>query len=72
MKMIFIGKSVLSDQIENGITRRRCGLEILDRGIAREGAKVYSGDKEVGFVTSGTKAVTLEKTMAMAMVGQAL
>ncbi len=64
----FIGKSVLKKQIEEGITRRRCGLEVLDKGIAREGAKVFAGDKEVGFVTSGTKAVTLGKTMAMAMV----
>ena len=64
----FIGKAALSEQIEKGITRRRCGLEILDRGIAREGAKIFMDDKEVGFVTSGTKAVTLEKTMAMAIV----
>ena len=64
----FIGREALQKQIEEGITRRRCGLEILDRGIAREGAKIFFEDKEVGFVTSGTKAITLDKTMAMAMV----
>ncbi len=64
----FIGKDVLKKQIEEGITRRRCGLEIMDKGIAREGAKVFYEDTEVGFVTSGTKALTLGKTMAMAMV----
>jgi aminomethyltransferase len=64
----FVGREALEKQIEEGITRRRCGLEILDRGIAREGAKVFADGKQVGFVTSGTKAVTLEKTMAMAMV----
>ncbi len=64
----FIGKEVLEKQIEQGINRRRCGLEILDRGIAREGAKVFLADEEIGFVTSGTKAITLNKTMAMAIV----
>ena len=64
----FIGRKVIEKQLEEGITRRRCGLEILDRGIAREGAKIFFEDKQVGFVTSGTKAITLDKTMAMAMV----
>ena len=64
----FIGKSVLEAQINDGVSRRRCGLEIMDRGIVREGAKVFAGETEVGFVTSGTKAITLDKTMAMAMV----
>ena len=40
----------------------------MDRGIVREGAKVFAGETEVGFVTSGTKAITLDITMAMAMV----
>jgi glycine cleavage system T protein len=64
----FIGRSVIEKQIEEGITRRRCGIEILDRGIAREGAEIYYGDKKVGFVTSGTKTLTVGKTMAMALV----
>lgn len=66
----FIGKEVLAKQIDSGIKRRRCGLEILDRGIAREGAKVFFQDEEVGFITSGTKALTLNKTMAMAVVNK--
>lgn len=64
----FIGRSVIQKQIEEGIKRRRCGIEILDRGIARDGAEVYYGDKKVGFVTSGTKTLTVGKTMAMALV----
>jgi aminomethyltransferase len=64
----FIGRDVIEKQITDGITRRRCGIEILDRGIAREGAEVYYGDKKVGFVTSGTKTFTVGKTLAMALV----
>jgi len=64
----FIGKKALKKQIDEGIKRRRCGIEILGRGIAREGAEVFAGSEKVGFVTSGTKALTLNKTMAMAMV----
>lgn len=64
----FIGKDVIKKQIEQGISRRRCGLEILDRGIARQNAIIYHESKKVGFVTSGTKSLTLDKAYAMAII----
>ncbi|MCK5130359.1 MAG: glycine cleavage system aminomethyltransferase GcvT, partial [Clostridiales bacterium] len=66
----FIGKDVIKKQIDEGITRRRCGLELIDRGIAREGAEVYYEGMKVGFVTSGTKSLTLNKVFAMALVNK--
>src|SRR5947209_8393633 len=51
---------------------KRVGLELLGKRIAREGAKVLSGGKEIGHVTSGTFSPTLNKTIAMAYVDPAL
>ncbi len=64
----FVGNEVLKKQIEEGITRRRCGIEILDKGIARQEADIFFEGKKVGFVTSGTKSLTLNKVIAMALV----
>ncbi|NLA76351.1 MAG: glycine cleavage system aminomethyltransferase GcvT, partial [Clostridiales bacterium] len=65
-KSDFCGKSALIEKGEP--TRTRVGLEILDRGIARGGEPVFSGEKQVGFITSGTMAPYLKKSIAMAIV----
>lgn len=62
----FIGKTAL---LAGGPPRRkRIGLEMTGRGIAREGSPVFAGAQEVGFVTSGTFAPFLKKAVAMALV----
>ena len=48
----FIGKDALLEQKEN-LTSKIYGLELIDRGIARQGYEVYKDDKVIGFVTSG-------------------
>lgn len=60
----FIAKEALS----NKPLRRRIGLTLTDRGIAREGSDVYCEGEWVGKVTSGTKSPTLNQAIAMAMV----
>lgn len=60
----FIGKAAL----EKEPARKRVGLLLTDRGIAREGASVYSGDKQIGHVTSGTHLPTLGRAAAMAII----
>ncbi len=47
---------------------KRIGLTVKGRGIARGGMKVYSEDKEIGYVTSGTYSPTLGIPIAMARV----
>lgn len=64
----FIGRDALQQRKDGGLERRRIGLQLTGRRIAREGAAVFSGDTEVGIVTSGTFSPTLERPIAMAYV----
>ena len=49
--------------------RRRIGLELIDKGIAREGCPVLDvHGNVVGETTSGGPAPTIGKNMAMAIV----
>lgn len=61
----FIGKEALLEPPK----RKRIGIEMLDRGIARAGYAVLStGGNALGFVTSGMPSPTLNKNLAMALV----
>jgi aminomethyltransferase len=43
------------------------GLEMIERGIARDGYKVLEADgREIGYVTSGSPAPFLKKNIALA------
>ncbi len=48
--------------------RRRVGLELRGKRIAREGAGVVANGKTIGAVTSGTFSPTFNKAIAMAFV----
>ncbi|MGB8451191.1 MAG: glycine cleavage system aminomethyltransferase GcvT [Anaerocolumna sp.] len=65
-KVDFIGKKGLENRGE--VTRKRVGLNITGRGIAREKCPVYSEDKMVGMTTSGTHCPYLGRPVAMALV----
>ncbi len=67
----FIGKEALLRSFESGVNRRLVGLEMLDKGIAREGYPVLHSGIEIGTVTSGCPSPTLEKNLAMALVDSA-
>ena len=65
----FIGKAALTAIRENGPTEKIIGFEATERGIPREGYKVFSLDgEEIGIVTSGTQSPTLKKSIGMALV----
>ncbi len=52
-----------------GIRRTLIGLEMVERGIARDGYKVIDeGGAEIGYVTSGSYAPFLKKNIALAYV----
>jgi len=64
----FVGKAALVSQKTNGVPRRRVGLNMLERGIPREGYPVFLGDNAVGVVTSGTMSPSLKRGIALALV----
>ncbi|NLC32544.1 MAG: glycine cleavage system aminomethyltransferase GcvT [Clostridiales bacterium] len=65
-KPYFIGKEALLTK--NPPARIRIGLELIDRGIAREHNDIYKDELLIGETTSGTMAPYLSKAIAMAMV----
>ena len=44
------------------------GLNLLDKGILRHGYKIFIEGNEIGYITSGTFAPTVGKTVALALV----
>jgi aminomethyltransferase len=63
----FIGREALR-RLRDDPARRRVGLELQGKRIAREGAAVLRDGREVGRVTSGTFSPTLGRVIAMAYV----
>jgi aminomethyltransferase len=65
----FVGKAALLEQKEKGIDRILIGLEMIDRGIARDEYKVLDeSGQPIGYVTSGSPAPFLKKNIALAYV----
>lgn len=64
----WLGHDAVAKVLADGPKRKRVGLDIEGRLPAREGAPVYSGDEQVGHVTSGGFSPTLERPIAMAYV----
>ena len=64
----FVGRAALEKASVEGPQKTLVGLMVRGRGIARHGYAVFSGDKRVGVVTSGTQSPTLGQPIAMAYV----
>ncbi len=65
----FIGRAALEKAKAEGVKRTLVGLEMVGRGIARDGYKVLNdGRREIGYVTSGSPAPFLKKNIALAYV----
>ena len=70
-KADFIGRKALLEAKERPDRRKRVGLELSGRRIAREGTILFAGEEQAGQVTSGTFSPTLEKSIAMAYLSPA-
>ena len=70
----FVGRAALQDLIESGgPANRLVGLEMVERGIARDGYAVLSAEgAEIGVVTSGSPAPFLKTNIAYAYVPKAV
>jgi aminomethyltransferase len=65
----FIGRAALEKSKAAGVHRVLVGLEMTERGIARDGYKILdSAGREIGYVTSGSPAPYLKKNVALAYV----
>jgi aminomethyltransferase len=67
----FPAAAAILAQLHDGAARRRVGLAIDGKLPAREGAVVFAGDIEVGVVTSGGFAPSVNAPIAMAYVAAA-
>ena len=68
-KSEFIGRDALEKAKAGGLQRTLVGLEMVERGIARDGYKVLDeSGREIGYVTSGSFAPFLKKKIALAYV----
>jgi aminomethyltransferase len=70
----FIGRdALLAVRAGGGPRRRLAGLQMVERGIARDGYSVLSlSGEEIGKVTSGSPAPFLKTNIALALVPRAV
>jgi aminomethyltransferase len=65
----FIGKAALQKMKAEPLKRKLVGLEMTERGIARDGYAVLDEDgSRIGEITSGSPAPFLKKNIALAYV----
>ena len=67
----FIGKEALAKQKAEGPAKKLVGLELKDKAIARHGYTVFSGETPVGQITTGYHGISVDKSIAMALVDAA-
>jgi aminomethyltransferase len=68
-KADFIGRAALEQAKAQGLKRILVGLEMIERGIGRDGYKIFSeSGEEIGYITSGSPAPFLKKNIALAYV----
>lgn len=64
----YIGKSVIEEQLKNGVSKKLVGIKMLDRGIARHGYDVFYNNEKIGAVTSGGISPSRGDNVALAYI----
>ncbi len=68
MKKSFIGKEALITEAASGPVKKIIGFKLLSGGVPREGHTIYSGEKEIGRVTSGNLSLMLKQGIGLGYV----
>jgi aminomethyltransferase len=71
-KKDFIGRDKIVGGKEKALQRRLVGIKMVERGIPRQGYKLFTQDgaREIGFVTSGTLAPSLNENIGVVYVAR--
>lgn len=64
----FIGRDILEKQKVDGVPRKLVGIELIDRGIARQGYDVQFEGNSIGVITTGYALPTQSKALALALI----
>ncbi|MEY2830350.1 MAG: hypothetical protein RIQ33_2208 [Bacteroidota bacterium] len=65
----FTNRAAIENHKKNGTDKKLVGFEMIDRGIPRHDYKITDGQgNEIGIVTSGTQAPSLNKAIGMGYV----
>lgn len=65
----FIGAKRTLNERENGVSRKRVGVKLTERGVAREGAEILNRDgQKIGSLTSGGPSPTLKASIGQGYV----
>ena len=64
----FFGRKALEEISVNGIKKKLIGIEMQDKAIGREGCEIFSGDKHIGYITSGSWSPSLGKAIGFAYI----
>nr|WP_106779852.1 glycine cleavage system aminomethyltransferase GcvT [Lysinibacillus timonensis] len=64
----FIGKDALVSLKEKGLERKIVGIEMVDKGIPRNGYKVFKDGIEIGRITSGTQLPLTKRNVGLALI----
>lgn len=68
----FIGRDACARQKAEGSSKKLVGLELQGRAPARHGYEVLDGDKVVGYITTGYRGISVDKSLAFALVDRSV
>jgi aminomethyltransferase len=64
----FVGRDCMLKRKLEGVVKKLVGIEMIDRGIARQGYEIAKDGNPIGVITSGMFAPTFEKNLALGYV----
>lgn len=62
------GKAVITEQLQHGTKRKLIAFKMKDRAIARHGYPIYYNEEEIGYVTSGCVAPSINENIGLGYI----